>query len=118
LRHLALMIIIGDAIHNFADGLAIGAAFTDSTTEGIAVSVAVFCHELPHELGDFAVLLKTGMTIKWAVFWNVMSALTAFLGLYVGLSISEDVVVRQWIFAVTAGMFLYIALVDVVGTAL
>ncbi|KAK6182471.1 hypothetical protein SNE40_010156 [Patella caerulea] len=113
LHHLALMIIIGDAIHNFADGLAIAAAFTQGVTEGVSVSIAVFCHELPHELGDFAVLLKSGMTFKNAIFWNVLSSLTAFIGLYVGLSIAEDDVARQWIFAVTAGMFLYISLVDI-----
>ncbi|XP_050406189.1 zinc transporter ZIP12 [Patella vulgata] len=113
LHHLALMIIIGDAIHNFADGLAIAAGFTQGVTEGVSVSLAVFCHELPHELGDFAVLLKTGMKFKNAIFWNVLSSLTAFIGLYVGLSVAEDDIARQWIFAITAGMFLYIALVDI-----
>jgi zinc transporter 10 len=67
---VAWMVIFGDGLHNFADGLAIGAAFTQGTVFGIANSIAIFCHELPHELGDFAMLLKAGMTIKQAIFYN------------------------------------------------
>lgn len=109
---LSVMIVLGDAIHNFADGLALGAAFSSSVNVGIATAIAVFCHELPHELGDFAVLLQNGMSLKKAMFWNLFSALTAFIGLIVSLLVATDDEVRQWIFAVTAGMFLYIALTD------
>ena len=61
---VAWMIIFGDGVHNFIDGLSIGAAFTESVIAGVSVSVAVLCEELPHELGDFAVLLNSGMTMK------------------------------------------------------
>ena len=58
------MIIFGDGIHNMADGLAIGAAFAGGYMSGFSTSLAVLFHELPHEIGDFAMLLKTGMTIR------------------------------------------------------
>lgn len=52
LRLLPYLITLGDAVHNFADGLAVGAAFASSWKTGLATSLAVFCHELPHELGE------------------------------------------------------------------
>ena len=60
----SLMVIVGDAVHNFADGIAVGAAFSMSLAAGFSTSVAVLCHELPHEVGDFALLLHSGMSVK------------------------------------------------------
>ncbi|XP_067837837.1 zinc transporter ZIP6-like [Heptranchias perlo] len=112
---LAWMVIMGDGLHNFSDGLAIGAAFTGGLSSGLSTSVAVFCHELPHELGDFAVLLKAGMTVKQAVLYNVLSALLGYLGMIIGIAIGHYAEnVSTWIFAATAGLFLYMALVDMV----
>ncbi|XP_034064639.1 zinc transporter ZIP10 [Gymnodraco acuticeps] len=110
---IAWMVIMGDGMHNFSDGLAIGAAFSANLTGGISTSVAVFCHELPHELGDFAVLLKAGMSVKQAIFYNLLSALMAYVGMIIGTAVGQYTHnVTSWIFAVTAGMFLYVALVD------
>merc|ERR1712228_281803 len=67
---VAWMIIFGDGLHNFIDGLSIGAAFTESILAGISISAAVFCEELPHELGDLAILLNSGMKFKQALFYN------------------------------------------------
>ncbi|KAM6934853.1 zinc transporter ZIP10 [Xenentodon cancila] len=110
---IAWMVIMGDGMHNFSDGLAIGAAFSANLTGGISTSVAVFCHELPHELGDFAVLLKAGMTVKQAIVYNLLSALMAYVGMLIGTAVGQYTHnVTNWIFAITAGMFLYVALVD------
>ena len=59
---VAWMVIMGDGLHNFTDGMTIGAAFANNLAGGFSTAIAVFCHELPHELGDFAVLLKVPTT--------------------------------------------------------
>ena len=95
------MIIVGDGLHNFADGLAIGAAFVSSYTTGLGTVFAVFFHELPHEMGDFAVLLSSGMSVKQACFWNLVSSFTCFLGFFGGVylgSSSEDI--QKWILGI------------------
>ncbi|XP_068715372.1 metal cation symporter ZIP14-like isoform X2 [Montipora foliosa] len=113
---VAWMIIIGDTLHNLSDGLAIGAAFSEGgnsgVSGGISTSIAVFCHELPHELGDFAVLLTAGMSVKMALLANFLSALSCYIGLAIGIYIGQEGEVRFWIFAIAGGMFLYVALVD------
>nr|AKN21675.1 slc39a-10 [Schmidtea mediterranea] len=109
---VAWMVILGDGLHNFSDGLAIGAAFGVQISGGISTAVAVFCHELPHELGDFAVLLKTGMKVKQALFYNIVSSVLCFLGMVIGIALQSVESASYWIFAITAGTFVYIALVD------
>ncbi|XP_034314182.2 zinc transporter ZIP12 isoform X1 [Magallana gigas] len=106
------MVIIGDCVHNFADGLAIGATFTQSLTEGLSTAIAVLCHEIPHELGDFAILLAAGFSVKKAIVVNLLSSITAFIGLYIGISVGEEF--RIWIIAAGAGMFLYISMVTMI----
>ncbi|XP_029299362.1 zinc transporter ZIP4 [Cottoperca gobio] len=115
-RLLPYMITIGDSIHNFADGLAMGAAFSLSWKSGLATSLAVLCHELPHELGDFAILLHSGVSIRKALLLNVGSAMTSFIGLYIALSVATDLATKQWIAAVSAGLFLYVGLADMLPT--
>ncbi|XP_077446241.1 zinc transporter ZIP4 [Stigmatopora argus] len=113
---LPYMVTLGDAIHNFADGLAMGAAFSLSWKSGLSTSLAVLCHELPHELGDFAILLHSGLSVRRALLLNVGSAATSFAGLYIALSFATDLAAMQWIAAVTAGLFLYVGLADMLPT--
>ncbi|GAB6027670.1 hypothetical protein CHUAL_001911 [Chamberlinius hualienensis] len=112
LSSLALVIIMGDAIHNVTDGISIGASFASDLNTGFSTSLAVLFHELPHEFGDFVILLTTGLTLKKALIWNFIASLSAFAGLYIGIAVGENDVADQWIFAVTSGMFLYVAIAD------
>lgn len=114
---VAWMIIIGDGLHNFIDGLAIGASFSSSTFVGVSTALAIFCEELPHELGDFAVLLNAGMTYKTAMGFNFLSACTCYLGLVIGLLLGYATSAVKWIYALAGGMFIYIALVDMLEEA-
>lgn len=115
LTPVAFMVIIGDTLHNFTDGMAIGAAFGVDPVTGMATALAVLMHELPHELGDFALLLQTGVSLRRAFVFNVISSVLSFIGTIIGLVIvnanSEFV---RWIYAGTAGTFLYIAFADLV----
>lgn len=108
----SMMVIVGDAIHNFADGLAVGAAFSMSMAAGLSTSIAVLCHELPHEVGDFALLLHSGMTVKVAIFYNCVSSIFAFIGLVVGLMLGSQGNFSTWLLSATVGVFLYVALVS------
>src|SRR3989338_2470979 len=74
------MLITGDAVHNFLDGVAIAAALLISLPLGFVTAMAVFFHEIPQEIGDFAVLQQMGMTRARAIRWNLFSALTAIVG--------------------------------------
>ncbi|XP_046305082.1 zinc transporter ZIP4 isoform X2 [Marmota monax] len=118
LRLLPYLITLGDAVHNFADGLAVGAAFASSWKTGLATSLAVFCHEVPHELGDFAALLHAGLSVRRALLLNLASALTAFAGLYVALAVGVGEESEAWILAVATGLFLYVALCDMLPAML
>ncbi len=106
------MIILGDGLHNFIDGLSIGAAFTQSILQGINICIAVACEEFPHELGDFAILVHAGMSYRQALFYNFLSACMCFLGLVLGIYIGDSM--NKWIYALAAGMFIYIGLSQMV----
>lgn len=112
---IAWMIIFGDGLHNFIDGITMGAAFSQSILEGISISVAVICEEFPHELGDFAILLGSGMSMRKALGYNFLSACTCYLGLVFGIILGDLSDFTPYIFALAGGMFLYISLVDMMG---
>lgn len=111
-KSFMFMIITGDGLHNFFDGIAIGVSYGSSVAVGFSTSIAILCHELPHEIGDFAVLIKSGMTIKRAVLYNTLSSILCLLGATTGVYIGKIEV--GWVSALIAGMFLYISLVDMV----
>jgi len=109
------LILIGDAFHNFVDGLVITAAFFTSIPIGIATSLAVIAHEIPQEVGDFAILLHNGYKKTRAFVLNLLSSLTTLLGAVVGYYFLAEA--RQfvpYILAISAASFIYIAVADLV----
>uniref|UniRef100_A0AAY5F3C5 Zinc transporter ZIP8 n=1 Tax=Electrophorus electricus TaxID=8005 RepID=A0AAY5F3C5_ELEEL len=110
-KTVAWMITLSDAVHNFIDGLAIGASFTMSVLTGFSTSLAIVCEEFPHELGDFVILLNAGLSVPQAAFFNLLSAMSCYLGLVLGVLLGSAFA-PNLIFAFAGGMFLYIALAD------
>ena len=111
----AMMNLFGDAVHNFIDGLIIGASYLVNMQVGIATTLAVVLHELPQEIGDFGVLLHGGFSKFKALFFNFITALTAVLGAIVSLWISSYVEnITVFLIPFAAGTFIYIAGSDLI----
>jgi zinc and cadmium transporter len=109
------MNLIGDAIHNFIDGLIMAASFVTSIPLGITTTIAISSHEIPQEIGDFGVLIYGGFSKKKALILNFIVALTAVIGGIVGYLISSGVEnVVLYILPFAAGGFIYIAATDLV----
>ena len=112
---MVFMNLIGDGAHNFIDGLLIGASYSVSMQIGIATTLAVLFHEIPQEIGDFGVLVHGGLSVKKALTFNFLSALTALLGALISLIIGPRVAVYStFLLPVTAGGFIYIAGSDLI----
>lgn len=108
------LIIFGDTIHNFIDGIAIGAAYMVDPKFGLVVALGSFLHETPHEIGDFGVLLSAGWTRQKTFLVNLASASTTFLGVlfvYFVIPNGNDSVVGIFL-AIAAGVFLYLGASD------
>ena len=109
------MNLFGDAVHNFIDGLIIGASYLVNIPLGIATTLAVVFHEIPQEVGDFGVLLQGGFSKNNALIFNFISALTAVFGAVAAISLNfylKDSMV--FLVAFAAGSFIYIAGVDLI----
>ena len=116
-RQTVSLIVIGDTIHNFIDGLAIGAAFIVSPAIGIVTTIAVAAHEIPQEVGDFGLMLSKGTRKRQVVLVNVFSAFATVIGAglvyWLGDSLRLD---KGILLAITAGFFIYIAASDIIQT--
>ena len=111
----ALMNLIGDAFHNFIDGLIIGASYLISIPVGLATTFAVILHEIPQEMSSFGVLVHGGFSKKRALLLNFLTALTAIAGAVVALliaSVTENITLLA--IPVAAGIFIYIAGSDLI----
>ena len=112
---VAVMNIVGDAAHNFMDGVIIASSFLAGIPVGITTTLAVILHEIPQEIGDFGILIHKGMSPSQALMLNFLSALTSLAGavltLWLGATTEHFV---QYLIPVTAGGFLYIAGSDLI----
>lgn len=109
------LILVGDGVHNLVDGMLLGAALLAEPALGGMVAVAVLAHEVPQELGDYVVLLESGLPARRALAYNVLAALTVFPGVVLGalLAGAADSALGAML-AAAAGGFLYVALADLV----
>jgi zinc and cadmium transporter len=107
--HLAPINLIGDAVHNFIDGLIIAAAYVVSIPVGIAATISVLLHELPQEIADMGVLLYAGLSKTKAVLYNFAVAAIALLGAAIGLLLAESEHFVEYMLPFAAGIFIYIA---------
>ena len=111
----APMVIIGDAFHNFLDGVVIGAAVRTSIPLGISTALAVATHEIPQELGDMAILLHAGYSRKKALLLNLLSGASSVLGAIVAvLALDWVPQVSAYVLSIAAASFLYVAMADLI----
>lgn len=108
--------LAADFSHNFTDGLAIGSSYLAGNTIGIVTTITILLHEVPHEIGDFAILLQSGVSRRNAMLLQLTTALGALAGTAISLLAQNSVgaMAASWILPFTAGGFIYIALVSVI----
>lgn len=109
------LMLIGDATHNLLDGVLIAAAFMTDTSLGVLTGIAVMAHEIPSEVGNFAVLLHAGYSRLRALVWNLATSLTSILGGVIGyLALSGVQHVLPYALGVSAACLLYVAVADLI----
>jgi zinc and cadmium transporter len=109
---VAVTNLVGDGLHNFLDGAIVAASFAASPELGIATTVAVAIHEIPQELGDFGILVHSGLSPKRALMFNLLSGLTAIAGAVAVLAFTPVETIERAMIPFTAGAFIYIASTD------
>ena len=111
----AVLILFGDALHNFIDGVAIAAAYLTNPSLGLSTMIAIAVHEAPAEISDLSILIASGMKKSRALFFNYLSGLTALLGAILGFFFLKSLEgLLPLALAFTAGMFIYIACADLI----
>jgi len=109
------LVLIGDAMHNLVDGILIGAAFMTDIHLGVVTSLAVAAHEIPQEVGDFAVLLNSGFDRTRAFIFNILASLTTVVGALIAyFSLQDAQTIVPYVLAVAASSFIYIAVADLI----
>lgn len=116
-RSTGTMILVGDGLHNFLDGVLIAGAFLTDIHLGVVTSLAVVAHEIPQEVGDFAVLLHSGFSRGRALYYNIAASLTTVIGGVLAYYLLQDLeAALPYVLAVAASSFIYIAVADLIPT--
>lgn len=114
-RPLAILNLVGDGLHNLVDGVMIGASYSVNVTLGLTTTLAVILHEIPQEIGDYAILLSCGLSRAKALFFNFLCALLSVAGTFLALSVGQKIHdFPMWVLPLTAGGFIYIAGSDLI----
>jgi zinc and cadmium transporter len=111
----APLVLLGDAAHNFLDGAVIGAAAITSVPLAVSTAIAVLAHEIPHEIGDFAILLHAGFSRRRALLFNALSAGAGVLGAGLALAFLDAMPrLEPYVLAFATASFLYVAMADLI----
>lgn len=109
------LILLGDAFHNFVDGIVIAAAFLSSMSLGLTTAFAVIAHEIPQETGDFAILMNSGYSKKKAFYYNCLSSIATLPGSVIAYFwLRGTGAIIPYILAISAASFIYIATADLI----
>ena len=112
---VAYLNLLGDGVHNLFDGAIIAAAFLTGIGPGLIVSFLVLAHEIPEEIGDLGVLVHAGLRLGTAALLNLSTAVLAVGGTLIGyFALEETLSAIPYVFAISAGGFLYIAASDLI----
>lgn len=113
LRLPVSFLMFGDALHNFIDGISIATTFLVSFPLGLITTTAVFIHEIPHELGDFGILLHSGYSRGKVLGFNILTGVTAFLGALLGFYFGQKIHGSlPVLLSLTTANFIYLSLAD------
>ncbi len=114
-KHLIVLNTFGDSVHNIIDGMLIAASFMINPKLGFITSLSVLLHEIPQEIGDFGVLLHSGLTLKKTIIYNLLSACCSFIGVFLVFILGSKISsLSLFLLPITAGGFIYLAASDLI----
>ncbi|MBV8031664.1 MAG: ZIP family metal transporter [Betaproteobacteria bacterium] len=109
------LVIVGDTVHNFVDGVLIAAAFLQSTELGVIAALAIVAHEIPQEMGDFLILLHSGYTRRQALAANLLSSLATVVGGVLGYYALQLILhLEATLLGIVAASMIYVAVADLI----
>lgn len=111
----ALLLLLADFLHNTTDGMAIGASYAVNPALGISTTIAIFLHEIAHEVGDFIAFLKFGVSLRKALFLNLLTGLGSLLGCILSIYYGSIDTLTRIVLPIVAGNFLYVSLISMLA---